>query len=314
MRTLWALALRAAALGDADPQPRALAEGGPRTVTLTEAPLVTTTTTTTLPPASAYPYPYPYPKAEDTASMYLKADPTLSPDRPKNFNAIPSEAEAKVLRFGPTPPPDVGEGLEHGCVWEPGFYGCDCKEITMGCNEASQACEVALQKEEMAAPEAAKREFMASFDRTEMNALQTKRFASRLRGRQEPTDFNAYSAYMNYEPGDHEGFPVKGYPWGKTDFFSKLSKLGAEKPFPAEFGHQLFEDPPDWDNVIRGKCTLEEMKSIESCLSYFHGCYANFKQMHEWRLHTIKVTDRYLDERVTGAIYGDSTPAESPQR
>jgi hypothetical protein len=100
--------------------------------------------------------------------MYLKADPTLSPDRPKNFNAIPTEAEAKVLRFGPTPIPDVGEGLEHGCVWEPGFYGCDCKEITLGCKEASNACEVALQREEMAAPEAAKREFMASFDRTEI--------------------------------------------------------------------------------------------------------------------------------------------------
>jgi hypothetical protein len=238
--------------------------------------------------------------------MYLKADPTLSPDRPKNFNAIPTEAEAKVHRFGPTPQPDVGEGLEHGCVWEPGFFGCDCKEITLGCNEATQACEVALQREEMAAPEAAKREFMASFDRTEMNALQTSSsFMGRLRGkRQEPTDFNAYSAYMNYVPGDHTGFPVKGYPWGKTDFFSKLKQLGEESPMPAEFGHQLFEDPPDWENVIRGKCTLEEMKSIESCLSYFHGCHENFMRMHEWRLHTVSETENYLDERLNG---GSST-------
>merc|ERR1719197_1264643 len=125
-----------------------------------------------------------------------------------------------------------------------------------------------------------------------MNALQTKRFASRLRGRRqptdsgEPTDFNAYSAYMNYEPGDYEGFPVKGYPWGKTDFFSKLSKLGEDKPMPAEFGHQLFEDPPDWDSLIRGKCTLEEMKAIQSCLSYFHGCHDNFVRMKDWREHT----------------------------
>jgi hypothetical protein len=260
--------------------------------------LVTTTTTTTLPPASAYPYPYPYPRSKDAASMYLKADPTLTPDRPKNFNVIPTEVEAKVLKFGPTPPPDVGEGLEHGCVWEPGFYGCDCKEITLGCNSASQACEVALQREEMAAPEAAKREFMASFDRTEMNALQTGSRA-RLRGkREEPTDFNAYSAYMNYVPGDHTGFPVKGYPWGKTDFFSKLKKFGEDKPMPAEFGHQLFEDPPDWENVMRGKCTLEEMKAIESCLSYFHGCHENFMRMHEWRLNTVSETERYLDERV----------------
>jgi hypothetical protein len=265
---------------------------------------VTTTTSTTLPPASAYPYPYPYPKSEDTASMYLKADPTLSPDRPKNYNAIPSEAEAKVARFGPTEQPDVGHGLEHGCVWEPGFFGCDCKEISLGCNEATKACEVALQREEMAAPEAAKREFMASFDRTEMNALQTGRSAGRLRGtastssREEPTDMDAYSAYMNYVPGDHEGFPVKGYPWGKTDFFSKLKKLGEERTMPGEFGHQLFEDPPDWENVIRGKCTLEEMKAIESCLSYFHGCHENFERMHEWRLNTVSDTDRYLDERV----------------
>ena len=33
---------------------------------------------------------------------------------------------------------------------------------------------------------------------------------------------------------------------------------------PAEFGHQLFEDPPDWDSLIRGKCTLEEMQAIQS--------------------------------------------------
>merc|ERR1719321_2420332 len=289
MWAFWSLAL---ALGFEE---RAREDGGPRTVTLTEAPLVTTTTTTTLPPASAYPYPYPYPKSKDAASMYLKADPTLSPDRPKNFNAVPSEAEAKVARFGPTPLPDVGHGLEHGCVWEPGFFGCDCKEITLGCNEATKACEVALQREEMSAPEAAKREFMASFDRTEMNALQTKR----LRGRRDdPTDMHAFSAYVNYVPGDHAGFPVKGYPWGKTDFYSKLAKLGAENPMPSEFGHQLFEDPPDWESVIRGKCTYEEMLAIESCLSYFHGCHDNFLRMRDWRLNTVSETDKYLDERV----------------
>jgi hypothetical protein len=231
--------------------------------------------------------------------MFLKADPTLSPDRGKNFVPLPSEAESTFMRFGPTPPPDRGSGMEHGCVWQPGFYGCDCKEIITGCREASQTCEMELQKEEMTAPEAARRHFMATFDRTDLNVLQTK-----LRGRQPTASGTAYDASTAYNtftgPKEGVGFPVDGYPWGKTDFLSKLAKMGEEPQMPNDFGHQLFDDPPDWESVIRGKCTLEEMKAIESCMSYFYGCHKNYEQMHAWRTNAVAVTDRYVKERLQG--------------
>jgi len=253
---------------------------GPRKVQLTTTPppATTTTTSTTVELLAASPM---YPTQVDTGPKFVMVpDPTLEPARPANYVPVPTAVEATVLRYGPTGAPDRDDGIDHGCVWQPGFYGCDCKEIMAGCQEATLACEVALQKEEMASPDAARRHFMATFDRPYLNAVQRH---SKLRGQNPANDMTGgYEAGTDYKPG----FPIAGYPWGQTDFTSQLKALGKEHTMPAEFGHQLFEDPPDWDSLIRGKCTLEEMQAIQSCLSYFHGCHDNFVRMKDWREHT----------------------------
>jgi len=245
---------------------------GPRKVKLTTTPAPTTTTTTTTTTSVELIKASPsYPEAVSHEPQFtVEADPTLEPGRLRNFVPVPSAVEAAVLRYGPTGAPDRGSGVDHGCVWQPGFYGCDCKDVMAGCQEASLSCEVALQKEEMASPDAARRHFMATFDNQLLNAVQKRTLRGRAPG---------YVAGADYKPG----FPVAGYPWGQTDFTSKLKALGADHRMPAEFGHQLFEDPPDWDSLIRGKCTLEEMDAIQSCLSYFHGCHSNFVAMRDWR-------------------------------
>lgn len=267
---------------------------GPRTVTLTTTPppqtTTTTTTTTSVVLQAASPL---YPTEQSNHPQFtIVADPTLEPGRLRNFIPVPSKIEAAVLRYGPTGPPDPGHGIDHGCVWQPGFYGCDCKQVMGACQEATLECEVALQKEEMASPDAARRHYMATFDRPLLNAVQR----TGLRGRTPTAGDPGYQSGQEYK----YGFPVPGYPWGQTDFASKLKKLGEDRELPNEFGHQLFEDPPDWDNLMRGKCTLEEMQAIESCMSYFHGCHDNFSRMKDWRENVESEAADALQSRLGG--------------
>merc|ERR1719428_1700577 len=44
---------------------------------------------------------------------------------------------------------------------------------------------------------------------------------------------------------------------------------------PEEFGWRIFDESPDWNAVLRGMCTLAEIKEMQEGLTYFWSCDSN---------------------------------------
>merc|ERR1719375_1563300 len=36
--------------------------------------------------------------------------------------------------------------MHHGCLWQPGFHGCTCKEIISACGTAAHTCDAELEE------------------------------------------------------------------------------------------------------------------------------------------------------------------------
>lgn len=228
-----------------------------------------------------------------TLPPILHVEPTLSPARPRNYSPMRSPAETEVYLFGPTPPPERGHGIMHGCVWQPGFYKCDCVEQKDACEEASLDCEVQVQKLEMVSPDAAVERQKAQMELPRWTALTQQTTADGSRDAKQPFDYPESAAEQALLK-----FPIPGYGGGSTDFVSKLNAQSTDATMPSEFGYRLFSDRPDWDSIAMGACSQNVMKELKSCLIYFRSCYKNLQRLNEWHDSTLEDTVRIQSQTV----------------
>lgn len=104
-----------------------------------------------------------------------QAEPTLSPERWKNYHPVMSPTEYHAQFTEPTEPP------EKDCVREPEKSSCDCKEMIAACNEETYACEVSLRTLSKEAPSAQKTNYISKFNHPLLNTLMQLRKRSGMK-------------------------------------------------------------------------------------------------------------------------------------
>jgi hypothetical protein len=103
--------------------------------------------------------------------LRLGAPPPTS-EPPLSGVPEPSEIEKTVMRDGPTLPPEIGTNMQHGCLWQPGFFGCTCNHIIGACGKAAHVCDVELEELTAKVPQTSEYNLRLQLDHPLLNTLQ----------------------------------------------------------------------------------------------------------------------------------------------
>jgi hypothetical protein len=87
----------------------------------------------------------------------------------------PSDLEKTVMENGPTLPPEIGTRMQHGCLWQPGFFGCTCEQIMGACGKAAHVCDAELEELTAAVPETSEYNLRLQLDHPLLNTLQVSK-------------------------------------------------------------------------------------------------------------------------------------------
>lgn len=224
--------------------------------------------------------------------------PTLQPDRFENFQTVESPLEKQYAMYGPTLPPP------RDCVRTPGISMCECKEMIAACHEEAYKCDMGLKGLSREAPKVIRDNYQSKFAHPLLNTLALhsslrKQPATLPQGEKRASEkcrqcFVQAAHDLPHNDESQASMLLQAGDFRQPHHHWRSAPEGPLTVQPEEFGWRIYDEGPDWDAVLRGVCTPEEMQGLEECLSYFWSCDANRMRIQNWMANTKKETD-YID-------------------
>eukprot|EP00397_Hematodinium_sp_SG-2012_P051701 GEMP01060743.1.p1 GENE.GEMP01060743.1~~GEMP01060743.1.p1 ORF type:complete len:237 (+),score=60.45 GEMP01060743.1:58-768(+) len=207
----------------------------------------------------------PAPAPAPVPMQVLPAEPTLSPQRRRNYSPVRSPLEQRHEEQGPELPP------ERDCMRTPALSMCGCQDMIHACQRATLNCDKMLQDSEVEMDEADRRNYALHFDHPLLNTLQ-------MNSKSQAPSAGCQKCFQ--EISDTRKVDLR-----------PLSFLEKNAPIVAKVGYRIFVESPDWESVMRGKCTIGEMSGLQDCMSYYWACDDNRERIRKWMKNMKRETD-----------------------
>lgn len=226
-------------------------------------------------------------------------EPTLSPDRWKNYHPVMSPTEVQHMSGAvPTMPPD------RDCVRDATRSMCGCQEMLDACQEEAYRCDVAVEESGKMLPSAERLNHVSKFSHPLLNTLQRRQRLRRQRP--EGTCSACFRRLINHRPGP--GLP-EGAPGASFLQQQPLSEAyqGPVVGFtPAEVGWRIDGNAPEYTApsssgqgakappLSLGNCNVLQTQVLGDCLSYFWTCDQNRERI-QLKIRNLNAQTAWID-------------------
>jgi len=186
------------------------------------------------------------------ALALLRRQPAVG-EETKYMPSVPQQSPAEYqAENDPTYPPELPTGMHHGCVWQPGFYQCECPEIISACGTASAMCDKKLEELTSHVGQLSEYNLRLNIDHPLLNTMQVQK-----------------APFLTPHGGEDTPIPFAG-----------------NVP-PEQFDWRLFNEAPPPEATMSGICTPSDVDHYMKCLMYFQSCYASVDSLEGWQTRVV---------------------------
>lgn len=199
----------------------------------------------------------PAPAPAPGSGVILAHEPTLSPRRRRNYTPVISPTEKQHEEDG-------ADIQQRDCVRTPALSMCNCVEMINACRVATVECDDMLMDSQEHMDKAERQNYVSKFDHPLLNTLQMP----------SPRCQKCFQQISK-----------------SADWSERPPSFLQNAPTTAEFGYRIFDESPDWQSIMRGRCTLSEIQGLQECLSYFWACDGNRERIRNYLKNTERETE-----------------------